>query len=106
MSIPIPDGSVVITPTEVYKEVRDTHQAVQQMVGKVDTFISTQSDHEDRLRKVDGLPDDFTELKKTVNEDHAPRIGKLETRIAMYSGAAGVLGTAAGYLASWAIYHH
>jgi predicted RNase H-like nuclease (RuvC/YqgF family) len=101
----IPEGSVVITPIEVYREVQATHQAVQQLLGKLDTFVGTQSDHETRLRKVDDLPRQVEELK-TDSEEHDKRIGHLETRMAMYAGASGVLGTAAGYLASWAIFGH
>lgn len=96
MSIPIPEGSVVITPIEVYREVQATHQAVQQMVGKLDTFVTTQLDHESRLRN----------LETAMPDNAEPRLRKLENRIAMYSGASAVLGTAAGYFANWAMYRH
>lgn len=94
--MPIPEGSVVITPTEVYREVQATHQAVQQLLGKLDTFVGTQADHESRLRT----------LETAMPDNAETRLRHLEARIAMYSGASGVLGVAAGYLASWAIYHH
>ncbi len=105
MSIPIPEGSVVITPTEVYKEMQATHAAVQQVATKVDGFVNTQIDHENRLRAVDGLPDDFRELKRTVNEDHGPRLSRVETRVAMYSAAAAVAGTGIGWAIEYALFH-
>lgn len=53
MSIPIPEGSVIITPTEVYKETLATHQAVQAMSGKLDQALNTTNDHETRLRSLE-----------------------------------------------------
>lgn len=105
MSTPIPEGSVIITPTEVYREMQATHAAVQQVGTKVDLFVGTQLDHEARLRKVDGLPEDVADLKKTVVENHGPRLGKLEAKAAMYAGAAAVLGTAAGSLVTHLLSH-
>jgi hypothetical protein len=96
MTIPIPEGSVVITPIQVYQKVEDTHHAVQQLIGKIDGFVGTMGDHETRLRK----------LEEAMPDNAESRLRHLETRIAMYSGASGVLGAAAGYLASWVIYHH
>jgi hypothetical protein len=49
----IPDGSVIITPTEVYKETLATHQAVQVMSGKLDTILNSQGDHETRIRSLE-----------------------------------------------------
>lgn len=94
MSTPIPEGSVIITPTEVYKEVRDTHQAVQQLVGRVDTFLVTQTDHENRLRNVEAA----------IPENLDQRLSRIEVRQAMYTAASGFAGTALGWFASWAIF--
>jgi hypothetical protein len=94
--MPIPEGSVVITPIQVYQKVEDTHHAVQQLIGKIDTFTGTQTDHEVRLRK----------LENDMPDNAESRLRKLEDRIAMYAGASAVLGVTAGWLANWAIYHH
>lgn len=50
---PIPDGSVIITPTEMYAEMRATHTAVQQIASKLDGVPATLADHESRLRAVE-----------------------------------------------------
>lgn len=49
-STPIPDGSVIITPTEVYVEVRATGDAVRELALKLDTIPAELVDHEARLR--------------------------------------------------------
>lgn len=53
----IPDGSVVITPTEMYRELRATHDEVralgpvlQALTEKVDDKIG---DHETRIRSLE-----------------------------------------------------
>ncbi|MFB7597271.1 hypothetical protein [Streptomyces sp. NPDC056160] len=57
-SAPIPDGSVVITPTEVYAEVRATHDEVKSVSSKLDSLpIADHShllaDHETRIRTLE-----------------------------------------------------
>ncbi|GAA4663312.1 hypothetical protein [Streptomyces youssoufiensis] len=50
---PVPDGSVIITPTEVYAEVRATHDEVKAVSAKLDALpelAGKLADHEDRLR--------------------------------------------------------
>ncbi|WP_306323725.1 MULTISPECIES: hypothetical protein [unclassified Streptomyces] len=54
-STPIPDGSVIITPTEVYAEVRATHDEVKSVSSKLDALpvhdlVQQLGDHESRLR--------------------------------------------------------
>jgi hypothetical protein len=49
-STPIPDGSVIITPTEVYAEVRATGDAVRGLATKLDNIPAELADHEARLR--------------------------------------------------------
>ncbi|MFJ3826250.1 hypothetical protein [Streptomyces nodosus] len=54
-SAPIPDGSVVITPTEVYAEVRATHDEVKSVSAKLDGLPVADHgrmlrDHETRIR--------------------------------------------------------
>jgi hypothetical protein len=53
MSIPIPDGSVIITPTEMYREQVATHQAVQTMSNKLDSALDKVGDHESRIRSLE-----------------------------------------------------
>lgn len=50
---PIPEGSVVITPTEMYREVQATHSAVQDLAAKLDSVPGRVADHEARLRAVE-----------------------------------------------------
>lgn len=50
---PIPDGSVVITPAEMYREQRATHAAVQQLAARLDRVPTQIADHEARLRTVE-----------------------------------------------------
>jgi hypothetical protein len=50
---PIPDGSVIITPTEMYAEMRATHTAVQKIDAKIDGVPQQLADHETRLRAVE-----------------------------------------------------
>ena len=105
-----PSTAVVqLTLGQVYEKVQQTHDAVRTLTSHIEPLQTQVADHETRLRTVDGLPDDFKELKETVGKNHdahETRLSKLENKIAMYAGASAVLGTAAGYLASWAIYHH
>lgn len=60
-SAAIPDGSVVITPAEMYHEMLATHQAVRDVSGKLDGALAAHarrlddldkdvSDHEARIR--------------------------------------------------------
>lgn len=57
-STPIPDGSVIITPTEVYAEVRATHDEVKSVSVKLDALpladMTRQlADHEGRIRSLE-----------------------------------------------------
>ncbi|MEY9937278.1 hypothetical protein [Streptacidiphilus sp. MAP5-3] len=49
----IPDGSVVITPNEVYAEVRATREAVGELTRKLDQVPGRVDDHEHRLRALE-----------------------------------------------------
>jgi hypothetical protein len=61
-------------------------------------------DHEARLRAVDGLPARVTDVEDVVEKD-AKRIGKLETRQAMYAGAIAVGVSGVNWLVEWALFH-
>lgn len=57
MPLPIPDGSVVITPTQMYGQIVDLTDAVRELKGVVDPAISDVrkdlTDHETRLRRLE-----------------------------------------------------
>lgn len=50
---PIPDGSVIITPNEVYAEVRATREAVSDLARQLDGVPKAVADHEKRLRSLE-----------------------------------------------------
>ncbi|NSC22967.1 hypothetical protein FM076_18075 [Streptomyces albus subsp. chlorinus] len=53
---PIPDGSVIITPTKVCAEVRATHDEVKQVSAKLDALPELSGrldDHEQRIRTLE-----------------------------------------------------
>lgn len=55
---PIPDGSVIITPTEMYAELRATHDEVKSVNSKLDALpladhASQLADHEGRIRSLE-----------------------------------------------------
>lgn len=81
----IPEGSVVITPTEMYREMLATHQAVRDVAGKLDSALG------DTARRLDGVDKDLG--------DHETRIRGLERRMWAAAGAAAVVsGTGAAAL--------
>lgn len=49
----IPDGSVIITPNQVYDEVRATREAVGELTRKLDGIPGQVADHEKRLRALE-----------------------------------------------------
>lgn len=55
---PIPDGSVVITPTQMYAEVREIHEMVRSVSAKIDALPVADhgqrlDDHETRIRSIE-----------------------------------------------------
>jgi hypothetical protein len=52
-NLSIPPGSVVITPTELYKEMQLTHQAVTEMRGDLKKVTEVMPDHETRIRALE-----------------------------------------------------
>lgn len=57
MTVEMPAGSVVITPTQMYGEIRDMKEQVQHLVNVVDPALtdirSDIGDHERRLRSLE-----------------------------------------------------
>lgn len=55
--MPIPDGSVVITPTQMYQQIGDLASAVRDLKGAVDPAVSELrhdlGDHETRIRDLE-----------------------------------------------------
>jgi hypothetical protein len=123
----IPEGSVVITPTEMYKEMLATHQAVRDVSGKLDGALEAHarrlddhdkdlSDHEARLRHVEQVgatTADIAELEhqhapriKVLEDavapiaDHKTRVPALEKRVWMAAGAVGLLAAGASAAAT------
>lgn len=80
----IPEGSVVITPTEMYRELRDTHDEVKALSASVNDFS------ESLKNVVGGL--------RATDDDHEVRLRALEKLVWRTSGAAAVLGAAVSYL--------
>lgn len=74
----IPDGSVVITPTEMYREIRDTRDAVNRLVNVVDPAL--------------------TNIRHDV-ADHEIRIRAVEKRVWVACGIGAVIGGAVGVIA-------
>lgn len=88
----IPEGSVFITPSQMYAQQVETTAAVRRLEGKVDTLVtqlSTQaeeknrvhSDHEARLRRIEGMGLD----------DHESRLVAVEHRVWKAAGIVGAL---------------
>lgn len=57
MTVEMPAGSVVITPTQMYGEIRDMKEQVQHLITVVDPALtdirSDVADHESRIRSVE-----------------------------------------------------
>lgn len=75
-----PEPGVYISPAQSYQEVRALTEAVARIETKVDNFLR-----------------DAKDIRRDVH-DHETRIRALEHRVWTASGAAAVVGTAAGYL--------
>lgn len=86
----IPEGSVVITPTEMYKEMIATHQAVRDVSGKLDGALADHTrrldgldketgDHENRLRHGEQVYATKKEVG-SLEKDLAPRVSSLERK--------------------------
>ncbi len=112
----IPEGSVVITPTEMYKEMIATHQAVRDVSTKLDGALAdhgrrldgldkNMADHEGRLRHVEQTGATAADVE-ALEKEHAPRIQSLERRFWVGVGAATILSPAAAALMTKLISGH
>lgn len=50
---PVPNGSVIVTPSEVWNEVRATRDAVRDLSHKLDDIPEKLRDQETRLREIE-----------------------------------------------------
>lgn len=91
-STPIPDGSVVITPTEMYREMLATHQAVRDVSGKLDGALDAHT------RRLDGIDKDLG--------DHESRLRGLERRVWMAVGVSTAVSGGAAALVSQLVTKH
>ena len=62
-----PAVAAVITVNDMYHELQGVRSDLQQLVGKFDDVPRQIADHEARLRLVDGLPADVTEIKTRLS---------------------------------------
>lgn len=61
-----PSVAAVITVNDMYHELQGVRSDLQNLTGKFDDVPRQISDHEARLRLVDGVPADVAELKTRV----------------------------------------
>jgi hypothetical protein len=91
-SAPIPEGSVFITPSQMYAQQVEATTAVRRLEGKVDMLVTqlgaqnaekdrVHSDHEARLR----------ELERHGTGDHDQRLIDLEKKVWKAAGIIGFL---------------
>lgn len=92
MTQAIPEGSVFITPSQMYAQQVETTAAVRRLEGKVDMLVTQLSDrdsekdrihadHESRLRVLEGHG----------TADHDKRLTDVEHRVWKAAGVIGVL---------------
>ena len=78
MSTPIPEGSIIITPTEVYNEVKSLTEAVRQMVANDVAEVESRRDLKARVDMLDN------------------RLTAVERKMLLFTGAAAALGAGVG----------
>ena len=112
----IPEGSVVITPTEMYREMLATHQAVRDVSGKLDGALDAHSrrldgldkdvlDHENRLRHAEQTGAAKEDVQK-LEQAHGGRLSSVEKRLYAYTGGVGVLSLGGGWLITYLTTRH
>lgn len=97
MTMPIPDGSVIITPSQMYSEIRQTREAVDRLTATVDpTMTDIRSD-------AAALALAFsTHVAESVKD--ASRLTVVETQLRAAWAALGLLLIAAGVLAAFVVH--
>lgn len=80
MEVTMPPGSVVITPAQMYAEVRVMGQKLDHLVAVVDPAFST-------------IRDDITQVRSTI-DDHESRLRSMDKRL--WAAAVIAAGSGAG----------
>lgn len=95
-SFEVPPGSVVITPTALYQEMRAIHDAVTDMRGDLKEMAKAIPDHEQRLRKLEETQAaDDGEVERDV-ADHESRLRAVERKLWLVAGFSAGIGGAVG----------
>lgn len=98
-------GAVVqITLGEVYNEVRSMHDELRTLNSGLQSVMPRLDDHEIRLRAVDPLPKQVTDLEEVVRVLIA-KVDGLRLRSAMVVGGGTVLGAAISSVVTVLITH-
>lgn len=91
-SIPVPDGSVIVTPAQMFAELREMHDEIRQLRNVVDPAIRDLNtdilDHEQRIRVIEAKPD--------VTDDVEQRIRSLEANRWKLAGGIAIVSTLVG----------
>lgn len=82
MADSIPDGSVIITPNEIFRELRDTHDEVKSLGAQMQSLTQNVSGRVDRL--------------ETLVKDQDVRLDSLERWRWTLMGGAAVVGAVGG----------
>jgi hypothetical protein len=94
MTMPIPEGSVVVTPSQMYEEIKETRKAVDRLITTVDPALS------DIRGDAAALTLAFhTHVAESVKD--ASRLTVVETQLRAAWAVLGLLMIAAGVLASF-----
>jgi hypothetical protein len=101
MSNPIPEGSVVITPTEIYAKVNTLTELVTQVLARDEAAALRQADLKEAALRRDADAARRESDQKAEVEAIKLRLGAVERKVYIASGfAAAVGGVLGGYLPS------
>lgn len=78
MSYPVPEGSIIITPTEVYNEVKSLTEVVRQMVANDVAEVESRRELKARVEELD------------------TRLSAVERKMLLFTGAAAAAGAGIG----------
>src|SRR5581483_8517781 len=101
-TIPIPEGSVVITPLQMYQEQQEMNKTLGSVSNKIDAVV-TKLDHYqyDQAKRMDAI-----DGKDGVLAGHDKRISSLERWRWVTTGAAVVLSSGATGLIEFLVTSH
>ena len=91
----VPPGSAIVTPAQMYDEIKAIHQGVIEIRGELREVTRVVPDHEERLRALEQR-EDSAEVVNDV-QDHETRIRGIERALWLVAGFAasggGVVGS-------------